>query len=400
MYSSTLPFDLQLPADVPFAFSVQALADHFTSLVDQRNARGRRYPLAPLLALAVCAKLAGQSRLTALAEWAHLRAPELAHRFGLKRPTMPHHSTWSRLFAHAVEVQSFEQTLGVFFAAQHTTHEVPQRGSIILAVDGKTLRGTIPIGQTSGVHLVAAYLPETGVVLAQLAVDTKANEIVVVPQLLAQIDVTGMVVVGDAMQTQRALSAQIVEAGGDYLWFVKTNQPTLHADLELLFAPDVVGPGCGPVPTDFSTARHVEKGHGRIDERQLTVSSLLHEDSDWPYLAQAFRLERTVTDALGRQTTEVRYGITSLPSSIADATRLLMLARSEWGIENGLHYRRDVTLHEDASQLRRGTAPQVMAALNNTVIGLVRQQGERNLAAVQRRFAYHFDQALAYLRFG
>ena len=400
MHSNTLPFLVQLPSDVPFAFNVQALAAHLTTLVDQRDPRGVRYPLAPLLALAVCAKLAGHSRLTALAHWAQLRAADLAHLFGLKRSTMPHYTTWSRLFADAVDVAALEQTLGTFFQQQRRAHEVPARGSIILAVDGKTIRGTIPAGHTTGVHLVAAYLPEIGVVLAQLAVDSKENEIVVVPKLLAHLDLAGVVVVGDALQTQRDLRIQIVESGGDYLWFVKDNQPRLRADVELLFAPEIVGAGCAALPTDFTTARHIENEHGRLDERCLTVSSLLQDYSDWPYLAQAFRLERTVRDRLGRQTTEVRYGITSLPQQVADAARLLHIARNEWGIENGLHYRRDVTLQEDAGQLRRGTAPQVMAALNNVVIGMVMQQGERNLAAAQRQFTYQFDRALAQLSTG
>jgi hypothetical protein len=201
MYSSTLPFTLQPPTIQPFALSVQALAAHLTALEDQRDPRGVRYPLAPLLALAVCAKLAGHSRLEAVADWARLRAAELAQVFGLSRSTMPHPSTWSRIFGSAVQVQALEQLLSAFFHAWHTSAEVPERGSIILAIDAKTLRGTIPLGQTTGVHLVAAYLPEVGVVLAQLAVADKENEIVVVPKLVAQLDLRGMVVVGDAMQT-------------------------------------------------------------------------------------------------------------------------------------------------------------------------------------------------------
>lgn len=397
MHSTTLPFTLQLSADVPFAFDVQALAAALDPLPDLRDPRGVRYPLAPMLALAVCAKLAGHSRVEALADWARLRAPALAALFGLTRTTMPHPTTWSRLLGQAVDVHALEQRLGQFFRDLQQTAEVPARGSILLAVDGKTVRGTIPLGRTQGVHLVAAYLPEGGVVLAQLAVDQKENEIVVVPTLLGHLDLTGTVVVGDAMQTQRELSIQIVEAGGDYLWFVKDNQATLRADLELLFAPEVVGTGCAALPTDFVTARRVEKGHGRLEERRLTTSSLLQDYRDWPYLAQAFQLERTVIDRLGRRTTEVRYGVTSLPFSVADAQRLLEITRAEWGIENGLHYRRDVTLQEDAGQLRRGRGPQVLAALNNAVIGVVLQHGERNLAAAQRRFAYHFDRALAHL---
>lgn len=99
----------------------------------------------------------------------------------------------------------------------------------------------------------------------------------------------------------------------------------------------------------------------------------------------------------GKAVTEIRYGVTSLPVGVADAERLLTVARAEWGIENGLHYRRDVSLAEDASRLRRGTSPQVMAALNNAVVSLVLSSGERNLAAVQRRFAFQFDRYLAHL---
>lgn len=394
MYSSTLPFQVQLPAEVPFVFDLHALAAVFATLPDRRARRGRRYPLAPLLVLAVCAKLAGHSRLEALAHWAQLRAPALTALFGLARSTMPHPTTWSRIFGAAVDVHALEHALGTFFYATQHPVPVPARGSIILAVDGKTLRGTIPLGQTAGVHLVAAYLPQAGVVLAQLAVEHKDNEIVAIPTLLAHLDLHGCVVVGDAMQTQRALSSQIVEAGGDYLWVVKDNQPTLRADIDLLFRPEVVGPGCAAVPLDFVTAQRMEQGHGRLEERRLTASSALQGYSDWPYLAQVFQVERTVVDRLGRCTSEVRYGVTSLPVTVANAERLLEIIRAEWGIENGLHYRRDVSLAEDASQLRRGNGPQVMAALNNAVVGIVLRQGERNLAATQRDFAYHFDQAL------
>lgn len=394
MHSTILPFAVPLPADMPFAVSLTALAHHLQTVPDRRKPRGLRYPLPVLLALAVLAKFAGQGRLEPLAHWAQLRAVDLARLFGLKRPRMPHQSTWSRVFGEAVAPSDVEHALQTFFQPPPT---VPERASIILAVDGKTLRGTIPTGQTHGVHLVAAYLPERGVVLAQLAVEQKENEIVVVPTLLGQLDLNGVVVVGDAMQTQRALSAQIVEAGGDYLWFVKENQPTLLAEVTELFTPPPITPGHGAPARDFRTERQVEKGHGRLEERVLTASSMLAGYSDWPGLGQVFKLERTVWDQ-GEQTLhEIRYGLTSLPKEVADAARVLAIARAEWGIENGLHYRRDVTLAEDACQLRRGGAPQVMAALNNAVVSLFGQAGEENLAAVQRTFAYHVERFLARL---
>jgi predicted transposase YbfD/YdcC len=391
MHSTTLPFAVPLPSDLPFAFSLHALAAHLQTVPDRRKHRGLRYPLPVLLTLAVVAKLAGHSRVEAIADWAKLRAPDLVRLFGLKHATMPHPSTWSRVLGQAVDPDALEQALTTFFQTLPT--DTP-RGSIIMAVDGKTLRGTIPHGQTRGVHLVAAYLPEQGVVLAQLQVDTKENEIVVVPSLLAQLDLHGTIVVGDAMQTQRELSAQVVDAGGDYLWFVKDNQPTLLAQIEELFQPPPIAPGNAAPQRDFATARQVDKGHGRLEERVLTASAMLAPYSDWPYLAQVFKLERTVWQAGVQTLHEVRYGLASLPRSVADAERLLVIARSEWGIENGLHYRRDVTLQEDASQLRRGSGPHVLAALNNAVISLFGQSGAHNLAAVQRSFAYQIDRFL------
>ena len=394
MHSTIVPFAVPLPADLPFAFSLTALAAHLQQVPDRRRRRGTRYPLPVLLTLAVVAKLAGQGRLEPLAHWARLRATDLAELFGLKRPTMPHQSTWSRVLGAAVDPAAVEQALCSFFQSPPT---VSPRASIILAVDGKTLRGTIPLGHTRGVHVVAAYLPEQGIVLGQLAVDCKENEIVVVPTLLAQIDLHGVVVVGDAMQTQRALSAQVVAAGGDYVWFVKKSQPTLLHEITELFSPPPITPGHAAPARDFTTERQLDKGHGRLEERVLTASSMLTGYSDWPHLAQVFRLERTVWQQGAQTLHEIRYGITSVPRAMADGARLMEIARAAWGIENGLHYRRDVTLQEDACQLRRGGGPQVMAALNNAVVSLLGQADEQNLAATQRTFAYHFERFLAQL---
>lgn len=393
MDSTTIPFTIQLPTTLPFAFRLQALLERFQTLSDKRKPPGLRYPLDLLLLVAVLARLSGYSQLEPMAHWARLRARALAALLGLKRATMPHQVTWSRVFATAVDLNEFERLLGAFFAEQPASGEVPDRGSRVLAVDGKTLRGTIPTGQSRGVHLLAAYLPDQGVVLAQIAVDSKENEVVAVPKLLAQLDLTGCVVVGDAMQAQRALSIQVVEAKGDYVWLVKENQPTLRADLELLFARPRLAKGWSDPSNDFTSATQLDKGHGRLEERTLTVSRMLHEYVDWPYLDQVFRLERRVLEQ-GQTSVEVRYGITSLPPSVATAERLLSIVRSEWGIENSLHHRRDVTLREDASQVRRGRAPQVLAALNNLVVGLVQQAESCNLAATQREFAFVFDQHL------
>jgi predicted transposase YbfD/YdcC len=262
--------------------------------------------------------------------------------------------------------------------------------SILIAIDGKTVRGTIGTAHPRGEHLLCAYLPAEGIVLCQVAVGSKENEITAAPTLLATLDLRGKIVMGDALHPQRALSVQIQEAGGDYIWIAKDNQPTLHADIATLLAlpePTVLG---GYVPTDFQTARTVDKGHGRRETRQITVCSDLNAYLDWPQVAQVFRLDRDRVELkTGKTTHETIYGLTSLTRETASARSLLGQIRSHWGIENGLHHRRDVTFHEDRTRLTRGHAGQVMAILNNLVIGLLRRRGATNLA--QARPDYRAD---------
>src|SRR6266704_5901205 len=175
MNDTTLLSQLSLPQKA-LVFDLEALYACLQTIPDHRKRRGRQYPLATLLLIGVLAKLAGQDSSRAMAHWAKLRTHELSQLFHLKREKMPHFSTWSRVLGHAVEPSEVEHLLGQFFVAAARRAE-PQRGSIQLALDGKTLRGTIPLGETRGVHLLAAYLPNQGVVLAQMRVDEKSNEI-------------------------------------------------------------------------------------------------------------------------------------------------------------------------------------------------------------------------------
>jgi predicted transposase YbfD/YdcC len=391
MHPTTLTVDVP-SVSAPLVFEVGTIYRQFQTLTDGRKRRGVRYPLAVLLTIALLAKLAGYSQMRAIADWAKLRAAELAELFELPRASMPHPTTWTRVLGHAVTLDALEQ-LVAGLSGEPLPAEVPERGSIIVNLDGKTLRGTIPLGQTQGVHLLAAYQAEPGLVRAQVAVDAKANEIVAAPMVVNQLDLTGVVVTGDALLAQRDLSTQIVEGGGDYFWWVKENQPSLLADLELLFSDEYVCAGWSAPPVDFTSARTVEKGHGRLEQRKVTASSLLAEYHDWPYLAQVVRVERTRTTKLKVEQAVV-YGISSLPNAVADAARLLAIGRAHWRIENGLHYRRDVTLREDGSQVRRGRAPQVLATLNNLVCSLCARAGSRNLAELQRVVARRLDQWL------
>jgi len=359
-------------------------------LSDRRHARGVRYRLVVVLVLIVLAKLAGEDRVSGIAEWVHHRARLLAELWPGFGGKAPHRTTLSRILAWAVDVCEFEKTVQQFFAS------VPGAGrSVVVNLDGKTLRGTIPAGESRGLHLLAAFLPAEGWVVMQVEVDQKENEVKAAPQVLKSIDLRGKIVTGDALLAQRALSVQVVEAGGDYLWTVKENQPLLCEDIAVLFETIPCVKSLQPRPIPFPSAQQVEKGHGRLERRTLQVSSALRGYLEWPYAEQVFKLERHICRLKdGKVTTETAYGITSLSARRADPQRLLELARSHWQIENGLHYRRDETLREDWCHLRLGNAARVMAIINNLVLGLLLRRGHRNVPQARRYYDAHPGQAL------
>lgn len=374
-------------------FDVDGLWQHLARVADRRRPRGKRYALPLVLLLMVLAKLCGEDRPSGIADWVRHRRAVLQAMLGRPLPRAPHHNTYRRVLAQALDPSDLDAALGDFL------RQAPGAGrSVLVSIDGKTVRGTIDAPATRGEHLLAAYLPQEGIVLLQVAAGDKTNEIGVAPILLRALDLRGKVVVGDALHTQRALSAQILAAGGDYLWTAKENQPTLHADIETVFTSDDRTVAGGRVPRDLRTARTIEQGHGRQETRTRTASSDLVGYAAWPGLAQVFRLERhRLQTKSGKTQHEVVYGLTSLSPAAASAAHLLALHRAHWGIENGLHYRRDVTFHEDATRLTQGHAGRVMATLNNLVIGVLRLAGHTNLAAARRLCDAELPTAFGYL---
>jgi predicted transposase YbfD/YdcC len=229
----------------------------------------------------------------------------------------------------------------------------------------------------------------------QVAVECRENEIVAAPRVLKMLDLQGKIVTGDALLTQRKLSVQIVEAGGEYVFPVKENQPQRLEDLQTLFAPEKCVKGFSPATKDFRRAEKMEKGHGRIETRTLTASSELKGYVDWPYAEQVFQLERESEQMnTGKRTPEVVYGITSLGAKQAGAERLLEIVRGHWGIESGLHYRRDVTLREDRSRVQIGHAPHALAVINNLVLGFFARLGYTSAPEARRHLAAHLDEAV------
>jgi predicted transposase YbfD/YdcC len=250
----------------------------------------------------------------------------------------------------------------------------------------------------NGTYLLAAYLPSEGIVLMEVAIAGKGSDISAAPQLLRKIDLRDMVVMGDALHTHREVSIQIVESGGEYIWIAKGNQPQMEENIRLWFEPETEPiPGMANLPKDFEVAHQVSKGHGRLEERILTVSSQLKDFLTWPYLEQVFKLERRfIFLKTGEIQEQVIYGFTSLSRDEITSERLLRLTRSYWGIENGLHYRRDVTLQEARTRMTKRKTGQVMACLNNLVLGLlIGKRKHRYLPPARRYLDAHPDQAFA-----
>lgn len=365
-------------------FTTSSLYEYLRNITDLRQAKGKRYPLATLLLVMILAKLCGEDKPSGICDWVRRRVRLLSEMKIIKRPQAPCHMTYRRVMQTIIQADEWDQLLHDYHQQRLKTEQ-----EIILTMDGKTLRGTIPRGETRGTHLLTVYVPDQGLALVQVQVDHKKNEIVVAPQVLKQVNLQGAIVMGDAMHTQRETSRQIVEAGGDYVWFVKGNQARTEWAIQKLFVHEMCNLHQGAsLGKDFQTCVQVSKGHGRLETRTIFVSTLLNDYLDWPHVAQVFRLERIRWHPhLRGRTRQVIYGLTSRPPERSSPQHLLELTRAYWGIENGLHHRRDVTFHEDATRLTLGNAGRIMAALNNLVIGLCLREHGSNVAQARRHFS-------------
>jgi predicted transposase YbfD/YdcC len=284
-----------------------------------------------------------------------------------------------------VSIEELEKLLGDYlyetYGGQHAR---------LVTMDGKTMRGTIPKGCTQGTHLLAAYLPEEGIVLKQVMVESKENEISAAPQLVEALDLKNKVICGDAMQTQRQLSVEVLAKGGDYLWFLKENQATMLAEVQRFFEPPQRGARYALPELPRTVAESTNKGHGRLEKRHLTLMVDEQQFLDWPGVKQVFRLERRVKQVrTGIESSEVVYGMTSCDPKVGTAEQMLKWTRAYWGIENGLHYRRDVTLHEDATRISKSLSnlARAIATINNFIVSLAQKLRYTNLASARRVFS-------------
>lgn len=374
-------------------YDVGSVYEGLSKLTDVRKARGKLYRLETVLLIIVMAKLCGQDTPSAITDWAKNHGEVLVKLLQLKRTNMPSHSTYRRILAYTVYEEEIERIVGEY-------NQQGQHGEVY-ALDGKALRGARKKDEEGPDYLLSVYDVEQAKVLSQVGVGRKENEISKASKALKSVEISQKVITGDALHTQKALAIQIIEQGGDYIFPVKENQASLYKNIQQLFAPEYPKPGFGKIQTDFLTVQKVNKGHGRLETRTLTTSEMLNVYSTWPGLAQVYRLERQFqwwrSGRCYRTSSQLEFGITSLSRSKANPIRLLNLRRAHWGIETGLHYRRDVTFKEDAIRMTLGNAGKVMASINNLVIALIRQAKFQNAAQARRWFDAHIPDAFALL---
>ena len=364
-----------MPSSTTTALSRQPLKEVLEGVTDPRDRRGVRHPLVSVLCLAVTGILAGCRSLTAIWEHAADLEPADLGALGLEEGrALPSESTIRRVLQDLDPGDLDARLTSWFFTRTGTIG-----GRRVIAVDGKTMRGA-RTGDNPAPHLLAALDRASGVVVGQRRVSDKSNEIPALRDLLAPMDLDGAVVTADAMHTQKGTAEWIRSRSAHYLLTVKDNQPGLKREL-------------GALPwKDVPAVSSVDTGHGRRVRR--TVQAVEAPAwIDFPGAAQVIRIRRTRTvNKRGggrRTTTEVAHLICSLPMTDAPPELVASWARGHWTIENRLHWVRDVVFDEDRHQLRTANGPQIMAALRNLAISLIRllHGATASIAATTRAMA-------------
>lgn len=360
------------------------LLEHFKSLEDPRAEHLLEHELLDIVGLTICAVICGADTWVDIENYGHAKAEWLAG--FLKLPNgIPSHDTIARLFA-AINPKALQECFlsWVRAVAQLSAGEV-------IAIDGKTLRQSYDKGGNKGaIHMVSAWASQNRLVLGQVKVDEKTNEITAIPQLLRVLDLQGCIVTIDAMGTQKDIARQIVEGGGDYVLSLKGNQGNLHQDVCQLFQ--------WAQKIDFKDIAHefyqtVEGGHGRLEIRRYWLLGSVEHLVDahlWPKLARVGLVEAERRLPGRAPTLEQRYYLLSLEGGVE---RFAGAVRSHWGIENQLHWVLDVAFKEDACRVRKDHAPENLALIRHVALNLLRQDSSAKGGIKAKRLKAGWDDA-------
>lgn len=363
-----------------------ALSHHFANLEDPRVDRRRRHEFIDLLVIGICTVICGGDDYPSMEAFG--KAKEAWLRTFLELPNgIPSHDTFWRFFS-ALDPEQFQ---ACFLEWMTSISDVTQ-GEII-ALDGKKLRRSHDKSTgKAAIHMVSAWATNNRLVLGQVKVDEKSNEIKAIPELLRRLDLQGCLVTIDAMGCQVDIADLIVDGGGDYLFSLKGNQSNLHEDVVLLFD-DLEQSGYSAYEYDYD--KTVDKDHGRIEVRHcwtISDSALIQHlrGADRFQGLQTLvrvRSERYVGD---KHSVEDRHFISS---ATTQATEALAATRAHWQIENALHWVLDIAFREDESRLRKGNGPQNFAVLRHIALNALKNEKSTKLGVKNKRLKAGWDEA-------
>ena len=333
----------------------------FANVTDPRLDRSKRHALLDIIILAVCATLGGADGWADIERFGRAKI-DFFRQFLALPHGIPSHDTFGRVFAR-LDPAVLLPCIHRWLAALGTT-----AAGEVVAIDGKTLRGSFDTaaGQNP-LHLVSAWATEARLVLGQVAVDAKSNEITAIPLLLELLDLKGCIVTIDAMGCQTEIAAAIRNRDADYVLAVKDNQPTLHRAILEAFVDHAEADFTDPSVRRLTT---VERGHGRVERREYycaAVPAAVRATGRWASVASIGMVMRTRT--VGERTTdEIAYFLSSLPPKVRAFARAV---RGHWGIENRMNWTLDVTFAEDRSRVRTDHAPENLGLLRRLALSIL-----------------------------
>ena len=350
---------------------VESIASHFESLSDPRHTRNRKHLLVDIMVICVAGILCGCDGPTAIHRWARNRKDWLVQVLSLANG-IPSRDCIRRVLL-ALKPGAFQRCFQAWIASALAPDSSGDKR--LIAIDGKTCRGSHDASKDLGpLHIVSAWASEEGLALGQVATEAKSNEITAIPTLLEQLDLPNTIVTIDAMGCQKEIVTLIVAAGGDAVIAVKDNQPKLKEAIEAFFHENIAH--------DFEDLQYRvcetrETGHGRIDERTYYLAKVpraFAPAADWPDVKAIGYAMRWVTLADGRETSEVRYYISTRYLS---GKRFAEAVRSHWGIES-MHWVLDVTFREDDSRTRERTMANNLSWLRRFAVSLLKRHPEKD----------------------
>lgn len=403
MYLTTFNQDKQVEQKA-LAVDPASIYKAFEQVKDRRGKKGKRYPLALILTLVMLGKMAGETKIDGIIYWINLRKNELKRVLNWPRE-FPSNSTYSRALASCNGKEVAEIVAGVITKARAVEKCGDEPSRLVAqkkaeeklthtAMDGKTLRGTLKHTEETmpSVHILTLYDCITGITHEQYVYKNDESELSAVNELLLLNLLKNRIVTTDALHTYKRWCACVHRYGGYYLTTVKKNTSALYQNIADYFGDEIL------LMKECDYFKKVQKGHGRLEIREIWTSTQMNEflEKEWIGIAQVFMIRKTVIEK-GEKLIIIRYGITSLPRKKANTKRILELRQNHWLIENRSHYRRDVTLGEDACQVRINGAPEVLSAINGVILALMDFLGIKNLAKQLKYYCAYPKEAIQLL---